>query len=77
VILRYVFNLAHKWNVLRGTENPASGIPVPPDIQRNRFLDQAEIARLVEVLARDDNRVAAKAILLLLLTGALSQHVLL
>jgi integrase len=70
VILRYVFNLAHKWNVLRGTENPASGIPIPPDIQRNRFLDQAEIARLVEVLARDDNRVAAKAILLLLLTGA-------
>ena len=70
VILRYLFNLARKWNVLRGTENPASGIPVPPDVQRNRFLDKSEIERLVEALARDENQVAAKAILLLLLTGA-------
>ena len=70
VILRYLFNLARKWNILRGTENPASGIPVPPDVQRNRFLDKSEIERLVEALARDENQVAAKAILLLLLTGA-------
>jgi integrase len=70
VILRYLFNLAGKWNVLRGTENPASGIPVPADVQRNRFLDKLEIKKLVEVLVSDENQVAAKAILLLLLTGA-------
>jgi len=70
VILRYLFNLARKWNVLRGNENPAAGIPVPPDVQRNRFLDKNEIERLVEALVRDENQVAAKAILLLLLTGA-------
>jgi integrase len=70
VILRYLFNLARKWNVLRGFENPASGIPVPPDVQRNRFLDKDEAKRLVEALAGDVNQVAAKAILLLLLTGA-------
>ena len=70
VILRYLFNLARKWNVLRGNENPAVGIPVPPDVQRNRFLDKSEIERLVEVLVRDENQVAAKAIMLLLLTGA-------
>ena len=70
VILRYLFNLVRKWNVLRGFENPASGIPVPPDVQRNRFLDKDETKRLVEALAGDVNQVAAKAILLLLLTGA-------
>jgi integrase len=56
--------------VLRGNDNPAAGIPVPPDVQRNRFLDKSEIERLVEALVRDENQVAAKAILLLLLTGA-------
>jgi integrase len=70
VILRYLFNLARKWKVLKGYDNPAAGIPVPPDVQRNRFLDKGEIARLVEILAEDENQVAAKAILLLLLTGA-------
>jgi len=70
VILRYLFNLARKWNVLSGNENPASSIPVPHDVERNRFLDKSEIERLVEALARDENQVAAKAILLLLLTGA-------
>ena len=70
VILRYLFNLARKWNVLRGNENPAVGIPVPPDVQRNRFLDKNEIEGLVEALVKDENQVAAKAILLLLLTGA-------
>ena len=29
VILRFLFNLARKWNVLRGNDNPAAGIPVP------------------------------------------------
>ena len=70
VILRYLFNLGRKWNVLREPENPASGIPVPADVQRNRFLDKDETKRLVEALAKDENQVAAKAILLLLLTGA-------
>jgi integrase len=70
VILRFLFNLIRKWNVLRGPENPASGIPIPADVQRNRFLDKDETKRLVEALARDENQVAAKAILLLLLTGA-------
>ena len=70
VILRFLFNLARKWKVLRGHENPAAGIPVPPDVQGNRFLDRSEIGRLVEALAKDENQVAAKAILLLLLTGA-------
>ena len=70
VILRYLFNLARKWNVLGVDGNPAASMPVPPDVQRNRFLNKDEIKRLVDVLVADENQVAAKAILLLLLTGA-------
>src|SRR5664280_1819368 len=29
VILRFLFNLARKWKVLKDHENPASGLPVP------------------------------------------------
>jgi integrase len=70
VILRYLFNLARKWNVLRGNENPASSIPVPPDVERNRFLSQDETSRLATSIEADENKTAAKAIRLLLLTGA-------
>ena len=70
VILRYVFNLARKWNVLKSQENPAASIPVPPDVERNRFLSQEETSRLVASIEADENIIAAKAIRLLLLTGA-------
>jgi integrase len=59
-----------KWNILRGNENPASSIPVPPDVERNRFLSQDETSRLGTSIEADENKTAAKAIRLLLLTGA-------
>ena len=70
VILRYVFNLARKWKVLPHGTNPASGIPVPPDVQRSRYLSKLEAARLLEFIRADENQIAAKAIMLLFLTGA-------
>ena len=53
VILRYIFNLAIKWKVVPPGTNPASGIPVPPDVQRSRYLSKEEAARL---LASDTRR---------------------
>lgn len=70
VILRYLFNLARKWKVPGVSENPASGISAGPDVQRNRFLTEDELRRLEASIEADENRVAARAILLLLLTGA-------
>ena len=70
VIIRYLFNLARKWKVVRGNENPAAGIPVPPDVERNRFLSEDETSRLCASIEADENRTAAKAIRMLLLTGA-------
>lgn len=70
VIVRFVFNLARKWKIGNLGENPTAPFKVPPDVERNRYLTQEEASRLVAAMAADQNQVAAKAILLLLLTGA-------
>ena len=70
VILRYIFNLAIKWKVVAPGTNPASGIPVPVDVQRSRYLSREEAARLLASIRADENQIAAKAIMLLFLTGA-------
>jgi integrase len=70
IIARYMFSLARKWKVPGVQENPASGFPLPRDVQRNRFLNKDEIKRLLQAIEQDENQGAAKAILLLLLTGA-------
>ena len=70
VILRYIFNLAVKWKAMPSGTNPAREIPVPPDVQRSRYLSKEEAARLLASIRADENQIAAKAIMLLFLTGA-------
>jgi integrase len=70
VLLRYMYNLAKKWGVPGAGENPAAGLKTAPDVCRERFLSTEEAQRLLSALATDENQVAAKAIKLLLLTGA-------
>lgn len=69
VILRYIYNLARKWKVPGGVENPAAGLSAGPDVQRNRFLSEEEAEALVRSIHADENQTAARSILLLLLTG--------
>jgi integrase len=69
VILRYIYNLARKWKVPGVIENPASGLSAGPDVQRNRFLTKDEAEALVRAIHIDENQTAARAIMLLLLTG--------
>lgn len=70
VIIRYVYNLARKWKTPGGEANPASGLSAGPEVQRNRFLAEWEAENLVRAIHVDENRTAARSILLLLLTGA-------
>ncbi|MCW5691325.1 MAG: tyrosine-type recombinase/integrase [Pseudolabrys sp.] len=70
VILRYMYNLARKWKTPGGEDNPAAGLSAGPDVQRNRFLNEWEAENLVRAIHADENRTAARSILLLLLTGA-------
>ena len=69
VIMRYMYNLARKWKLPGVTENPAAGLSAGPDVQRNRFLSEEETEALVRSLHVDENQTAARAIILLLLTG--------
>jgi len=69
IVLRHVFNLARKWRVPGVTENPTAGINLAPDVNRERFLSLEEAQRLIASIEQDENEVASKAILLLLLTG--------
>ena len=70
VILRYLYNLARKWEVTGLVDNPAAGLSAGPDVQRNRFLSEEEAEALVHSINADQNQTAARAIMLLLLTGA-------
>ena|SRR5215475_2509979 len=52
-------------------QSPRSHLqPVPPDVQRTRYLSKEEAARLLAAIRTDENQIAAKAIMLLFLTGA-------
>lgn len=75
VLLRYMFNLARKWKTPGVGENPTAGLVLAPEFHRQRFLSPAEIARLVAAIEADENRIAAQAITLLLLTGARKSEV--
>jgi integrase len=70
MILRYMYNLAAKWKVPGITRNPTGGIELGQEAHRNRFLSREEAQRLVDAITVDENRTAANAILLLMLTGA-------
>jgi integrase len=70
VLLRYIFNLARKWNVLNVGVNPTTSLGMAPEVHRQRFLTTEETKRLIAALVEDPNQVAAQAIKLLLLTGA-------
>jgi integrase len=70
IVLRHIFNLARKWRVPGVAENPTAGITLAPDVNRERFLSQDEARRLIAAIEQDENEVARKAIMLLLLTGA-------
>ena len=70
VLLRYLYNLGRKWKVPGMSQNPTLGLSTAPDVHRDRFLTPEETQRLIVALHADENRTAAQAILLLLLTGA-------
>jgi integrase len=70
IILRYMLNLARKWGIPRMERNPATDVELYEEQGRERFLSQDETEALMQSIREDENRVAATAIELLLLTGA-------
>jgi integrase len=69
ILVRFIYNLGRKWGVPGCGKNPATGLKTVPDVCRERFLTNQEAQRLLSALDADENRAAACAIKLLLLTG--------
>jgi hypothetical protein len=57
------------WNVPGASVNPTAGLATAPEVHRQRFLTPEETQRLIGSIHVDKNQIAAKAIMLLLLTG--------
>jgi integrase len=70
IFLRYMFNLACDWGIPRLERNPAKKVQLFEEVKRERYLSGDEMRVLMEALKEDENQQAAKAIELLLLTGA-------
>ena len=68
-VLQHAFHLAKKWKIPGAGDNPAQGISPAHEPIRQRFLSAEEAQRFVAALALEENRPAANAIMLLLLTG--------
>lgn len=66
-LLRKSFNLAMRWGWMKA--NPAVGIEGNPENSRTRYLDDNEIARLLDALKRNQSRTSCDAILFMMLTG--------
>jgi integrase len=67
-VLSRMLNLAIRWGWR--TDNPCKGVERNQENKRHRYLTGAEISRLSEALAELEDKAAANAVRLLLLTGA-------
>ncbi len=68
-LMRRVCNLAVQWEMLE--KNPLKGIELyMVDNQVENYLDQEQLARLVDVLRTDENRMACCIVMFLISTGA-------
>ena len=70
VILRYMFNLAKKWNIEGAVRNPITGMTLfEENNKRERYLSSVEVKRLYDILATSSNPQLKNIVPLLLLTG--------
>lgn len=73
-VLSSLFGMALSWNIIE--KNPTNEIKKFPEHNRQRYLSEAEIIRLFNVISEDKNQINANAIRLILLTGSRKGEVL-
>ena len=67
-LMKHALNLAVEWEMLE--KNPVKGVPLfNVDNQVEHYVDEAELARLVDVLQTDPNRNVCQIATFLLATG--------
>jgi len=77
ILLRYMFNLALRWETPGVTKNPTKDVPLFEDPnKKERYLTQEESRLLFEAVRNSDNVMLQYIIPMLLLTGARKREVL-
>ncbi len=77
ILLRYMFNLAIRWETPGIVKNPTTGFPLmKEDNKHERFLSSAEAKTLYEEMKRSDNTMLQYIVPMLILTGARKREVL-
>lgn len=77
IMMRYIFNLAIKWEVSGIKANPCKGLPLMKENNyKERYLSVDEAQRLYEAVCNVDNTMLKHIVPMLILTGARKREVL-
>jgi integrase len=77
ILLRYIYNLAIKWNTPGVRENPTKDVVLfNVNNNRERFLSSEELQNLAESVKQSENPLLEPIILMLVLTGARKRELL-
>lgn len=77
ILMRYIFNLALKWETPGVAKNPATGVPTFEENNKlERCLTAEETERLYAAVTRSPNRMLRHIVALLILTGTRKREVL-
>lgn len=77
IMLRYIFNLAMRWEIAGVKLNPCKGVPLMEENnKRERYLSVSEAQRLYASLCQSENTLLAYIVPMLILTGARKREVL-
>lgn len=77
ILMRYIFNLALRWETPGVQDNPCRGVPLlEENNQRERYLTVDEAQRLQTAVRRSENPVLRYIVPMLILTGARKREVL-
>ena len=77
ILMRYIFNLALKWETPGLLKNPAKGVPLlEENNKRERYLSQEEAQRLYDAVQHSESRMLRFIVPMLILTGARKREVL-
>ena len=77
IMMRYIFNLALKWEVAGIKANPCKGVPLLEENNKmERYLSVEEAQRLYENVCQSENTMLKYIVPMLILTGARKREVL-
>jgi len=77
IMLRYIFNLAKKWNIKGTDHNPAAGIALfEVNNQRERYLTRREVQLLKDAINESENTQLKHIVVVLLFTGCRKRELL-